>query len=241
MSANSTSHPPAPHWSPAGLAQGVLLSAPAMPAMAAFGAAFGMVAAQKGLTLLEATLMSALVFAGASQFVAAEIWTNSMTLAGIGTLGFFTAIVNMRFVLMSASLRPWLGALPARQTYPALCLLTDPGWLIASRYRSEGGADAAMFLGSGLALWLIWVGATASGHLLGSLVSDPRRFGLDLIMPMFFAVMLLPLWRGIRRATAWAIAGAVALAAAAILPGWWFIAAGALAGSVTAGFIDEPR
>jgi 4-azaleucine resistance transporter AzlC len=239
MKPNSGAHPAVPHWSLAGLAQGALLSGPAMPAMAAFGVAFGMVAAQKGLTLLEATLMSALVFAGASQFVAAEIWTDSMTFAGIGTLGFITAIVNMRFVLMSASLRPWLGALPAWQAYPALSLMTDPGWLIATRYRSEGGADAAMFLGSGLAFWLIWIGATASGYLLGSRVADPKQFGLDLIMPMFFAVMLLPLWRGIRRASAWGVAGAVALAAAEILPGSWFIAAGALAGSIAAGLIDQ--
>jgi predicted branched-subunit amino acid permease len=64
--------------------------------------------------------MSAAMFAGASQFVAAEIWTEPLTLTAIATLVLVTATVNMRFVLMAASLHPWLGGLPAWRTYPAL-------------------------------------------------------------------------------------------------------------------------
>jgi len=123
----------APYWSVAGLVEGAQLAAPAIPVMVIFGAGFGTIAVQKGLTLFEATLMSALMFAGASQFVAAEIWSNPKTVAWIATLVIITATVNMRFFLMTASLRPWLGGLPARHTYPALSLLTEPGWLIATR------------------------------------------------------------------------------------------------------------
>jgi predicted branched-subunit amino acid permease len=226
-----------PHWSPAGLVQGVRISLPAMPVMGAFGFAFGAFAAQEGLTRVEATLMSMLVFAGASQFVAAEAWSDSMTLGGIATLGLLTATVNMRFLLMGASLRPWLGGLPAWQTYPALSVMTDPGWIITMRYRAEGGANAACFLGSGLALWLVWIAATVPGHAVDALVRDPNRFGLDLVLPVFFAVMLVPLWRGPRRAVAWAAAGATAVLVSQ-LGGWWFIVAGAAAGSAVAGLID---
>lgn len=222
-----------------GLIAGVRLSVAAMPVMALFGLAFGAVAAQKGLGLLIATVMSAAMFAGASQFVAAEIWTEPMTLAVIVTLGLVTATVNMRFLLMTASLRPWLGGLPAWQTYPALALLTEPGWLIAMRYHSEGGADASVVLGSGIALWLVWIASTALGYELGALVSDPGRYGLDLVMPVFFTVLLVPLWRGPRRAIPWAAAGAVALIAAELLPGSWYIIAGAIAGSVAGGLLDE--
>ena len=102
-------------------------------------------------------------------------------------------------------------------------------------------SDAAVFVGSGLITWAFWVAATALGYSLGALVADPKRFGLDLILPIFFAAMLVPLWRGAMRTVPWAIAGAVALAAAALVPGWWFIVIGALAGSAAAGFIDEPR
>jgi predicted branched-subunit amino acid permease len=239
VTAAMKSLPRTAYWSAAGLVAGVRLAMPGIPVMALFGVGFGTAAAQNGLTLAEATLMSAFVFAGASQFVAVEIWTNPMTATGVAAIGLITATVNLRLFLMSASLRPWLGALPAWQIYPALALLTDPGWLLAMRYRSEGGADSAALLSSGVVLWLTWTAATMPGHALGTLVSDPKRFGLDLVMPCFFIVMLVPLWRGPRGAIPWLIAGAIALLAAEFVPGWWFIIVGAVVGSAIAGLLDD--
>jgi predicted branched-subunit amino acid permease len=86
-----------------------------MPVMAVFGIAFGAVAVQDPLSLLDATLMSALVFAGASQFMAVELWTASLDARTVAAVGLVTATINMRFVLMGTSLRPWLGAQPARR------------------------------------------------------------------------------------------------------------------------------
>ena len=231
----------APYWSRTGLWAGIGSTLPMLPGTAVFGMAFGTVAAQKGLTLIEAALMSALVFGGASQLVAMEIWTNPITWALVAPLALVTAVVNMRLLLMSASLRPWLGPLPAGQTYPALLLTTDATWLIAMRYRADGGSDASVLLGSGLALWLLWVPASALGYLLGALIAEPARYDIDLIMPIFFVAMLVPLWRGPRRAIPWVIAGAVALAVQHLVSGFWFIIAGALAGAVSGGFIDEPQ
>ena len=142
-------------------------------------------------------------------------------------------------MLMSASLQPWLGGLPRWQIYPALHFLTDPGWLIATRYRTEGGTDAGVFFGSSVMLAVAWMGASAAGYLAGALVADPRRFGVDLVMPIFFAAMLIPLWRGARRAGAWVIAGAVAVLVQHLIGGWWFVVAGAIAGCVAGGFLDD--
>jgi predicted branched-subunit amino acid permease len=96
-----------------------------------------------------------------------------------------------------------------------------------------------VLLGSGLPLWLIWIAATTAGHVLGGLVTDPRQIGLDLVMPLFLVAMLVPLWRGRRRAIAWVAAGAVALAVQHVVGGFWFIFAGALAGSVLGGLLDD--
>lgn len=71
------------------------------------------------------------------------------------------------------------------------------------------------------------------------MVSDPHRFGLDLVMPVFFAAMLVPLWRGRRAAVPWAVAGAVALLASKLLPGHLFILAGALSGMLTAALVPD--
>ena len=228
------------YYSWAGLLEGARLALPVMPGMVMFGAAFGALAAQKGLSLLEASLMSALVYAGASQFVALEMWGEIVTLGGIAVLGLVTATVNIRFILMTAALRPWFGTLPSWQSYPALFTITDPGWLIAMDYHARGGRDAAILVGGGLAFWLLWVISTVPGYLLGALVSDQRTFGFDVILPAFFVAMLVPLWRGTRRAIPWAVAGAVALLVAALVPGWWFIMAGSIAGGIAGGFSDEP-
>src|SRR3954451_3044889 len=85
-------------YSWAGLVEGARLAMPVMPGMVLFGAAVGALAAQKGLSLLEATLMSTIVYAGASQFVALEMWPDIATLSGIAAIGLVTAAVNMRFV-----------------------------------------------------------------------------------------------------------------------------------------------
>lgn len=223
----------------AGLIEGARLALPVMPGMVMFGAAFGALAAQKGLSLLEATLMSALVYAGASQFVALEMWPEIATLGGIAVLGLVTATVNMRFILMTAALRPWFGTLPSWQSYPALFTVTDPGWLIAMNYHAHGGRDASILVGGGLAFWLLWVGSVVPGYLLGAMVTDQKTFGFDVIMPAFFVVMLVPLWRGARRAIPWAVAAGVALLVAALVPGWWFIIIGSVAGAIAGGFIDE--
>jgi predicted branched-subunit amino acid permease len=234
-------HSSNPHWSLSGLWQGARLSLPILPGTSIFAVAFGTIAAQKGLTFFEATLMSALVYAGAAQLVVLEIWPASLTLSAVIALAAVAATVNLRFVLMSASLRPWLGPLPAWQSYPALFLTTDATWLIGLRYHAGGGSDVGIFVGNGLAIWLGWVATTMVGYQLGALITDPGRFGLDLIMPIFFTAMLVPLWRGARRGAAWAIAGAVALVFAWLVPGWWFIVVGALTGSIAGGFLDDGR
>jgi predicted branched-subunit amino acid permease len=71
------------------------------------------------------------------------------------------------------------------------------------------------------------------------MIADPRRYGIDLVMPIFFAAMLIPLWRGGKAAVAWIVAGVVAVAVHQLAGGWWFIVAGAVAGSVVGGYLDD--
>ena len=230
---------PAPYWSLPGIATGARLCGAMVPGTVVFAAAYGTLAAQKGLTLTETVLMSALVFGGSSQLVALEVWTNPLTLSTVLSLAVVTAIVNARFILMSATLRPWLSGLPPWQAYAALNGIVDATWLVGMRYRGEGGSDVSVFAGAGLTLWAVWVASAIPGYLLGAFISDPKRFGFDLVLVVFFAAMFVPLWRGIRRAVGWAIAGAVALLVSYIVPGWWFIVIGALTGSIVGAFIDE--
>lgn len=229
----------APYWTLPGLAEGAWRSGALLPGTAIFSLAFGTVAAQKGLSLADAVLMNALVFAGAAQLVALEVWTHPLTLGTVASIALLTAIVNARFVLMGAALRPWMGALPAWQAYPPLLLTTDATWIVGMRYRAGGKGDASIYLGAGLAIWAVWVAAVVPGYLLGAFISDPKRFGIDLMLPIFFAAMLVQIWRGPRRAIGWAVAGVVALIAAQLVAGWWFVVIGAVAGSIVGGFVRD--
>jgi len=228
-------------WTLKGLARGARDALPIVPPTLVFAMALGTVAAQKGVTVFELALMSGLVFGGAAQLASMEAWNPPLTLSLIVTLAMITAVVNMRLLLMTASFRPWLGGLPAWQSYPTLLLTTDASWLIAEKYRAEGGSDASILLGSGLLLWFVWVPATAAGHVIGAMIAEPQRFGLDQVMSIFFVAMLVPLWRGMRRAIPWAVAGAVALIVQKLVPGYWYMITGALAGSIAGGFIDESK
>jgi len=228
-----------PPWTLAGFNLGARLALPIMPAMIAFGLAVGATAARKGFSFVDNLLMNAFVYAGMSQLVAMEAWPERVTLGALAALAVLCITVNARMLLMSAALYPWLGASPPWRIYPTLHVLTDPSWLIAMRYRSQGGADAGVFLGSSVLLALGWVAATCVGHVGGTMIADPRRYGIDLVMPIFFAVMLIPLWRGGRAALAWAVAGVVAVAVHQLAGGWWFIVAGAVAGSVVGGLLDD--
>lgn len=230
---------PAPYWSLPGLAEGARRCGAMVPGTFVFAAAYGTLAAQKGLTLTEAVLMSALVFGGAAQLVALEVWTTPITASIVLSIAVVTAIVSSRLILMSATLRPWLSGLPPWQAYASLASMVDATWLIALRYRGEGGNDASVFVGAGLTLWVLWVASAIPGYMLGAFIGDPKRFGFDLIVVLFFAAMLVPLWRGRRRAIGWVVGGAVALAVSYLVPGWWFVVAGALTGSIVGAFVDE--
>src|ERR1041385_1237171 len=105
MTTQSHESAQAPYWSMPGLAHGARMCGAMVPGTMVFAAAYGTLAAQKGLTLCEAVLMSALVYGGASQLVGLEVWTNPLTLGTVVSLGVVTAIVNARFILMSATFR----------------------------------------------------------------------------------------------------------------------------------------
>jgi predicted branched-subunit amino acid permease len=220
-----------------GIVEGVRRIAPLMPGVALFASAFGAIAEQKGMTLTQALAMSATVYAGASQMVAMQVWPSTgWTMTGLIAVILVTALVNLRLLLMSAGLQPWLASLPPSVNYPSLLFLTDANYILGMRYRQDGGRDAGIMLGAGIALWLVWVLGTIPGHLAGSAIGDPKRFGLDLVMPVFFGIMLVPLWKGQHDSRAWGVAGLVALACYAVIPGHWYLALGAFAGMAYAAF-----
>lgn len=224
-------------FTPVGALAGARRAIPLAVSTLAVGLVFGVAARQTGLSLAESLLMSGLVSAGTSQFVALGMWVAPLPVL---PLIFTTLVVNLRHVLMGAALRSWLRALPAPLLYVVAFFMDDESWALSMREVAAGGRDRAFLLGSGMAMFVSWVAATAAGYLLGAVLPAPVRQGLDFIFIAAFVALLSGMWRGRFDLLPWTTAAGVALMAAHWLPGTWYILLGGLAGSLV-GMVRHAR
>lgn len=210
--------------------------APAAIAAIPIGALFGALATAKGLSPLEVTLMSGIVFAGGAQFAAIEIWRVP---APIAVLAFSTLLINLRHVLMGASLAPKTGAFKPWQRFAGFYLLADENWAMAERRAALGRLTPAYYFGTIAFFWVNWVLWSTLGAVAGSFLGDPRRVGADFAFTALFIGLVAGFWRGLATAvTVAASAGASALAYWLFGPPW-HVAAGAVAG-IAAAYVRGP-
>lgn len=235
----ATAKPDDPRWTLAAFRQGALDVLPFVPGLTAFAMAYGTVAARKGMTLFETILMSATIFAGVLQMVVLDSWPETLTLGAIVGIVALAALVNARYVMIGATLRPLLGVAPARKIFPTLFFLVEPPWLLSLRYYDKGGRDPAYLLGGGVMLYVVWVTMAVPGFVAGAAVADPRRFGLDLVMPAFFVAMLVSVWRGPRRSWGIVVGAGAAIVTDYLFGGFWYLIVGALAGSIAGALNDD--
>jgi len=178
--------------------------------------------------------MSGLVVSGGAQFVALPYWRplqlQSVVLA--------TLLVNLRYVLQGATIRPWLAGLSRRMRYGLAFLLYDGNWVLAMQRFELGERDLGVFIGCGAALFVGWVSGTLLGYLLGSQIGDPHRWALDFVFAAVFVSFLAGSWKSRSDALPWGVAGAVALLTSVFVAGNWSLLAGTLAGSLTGALRD---
>ena len=195
-----------------------------------YGIAFGVAAGAVGLSFEPAMVMSATVFAGASQFAALEIWSERIPLIPLILL---TAAVNSRLVLIGAAAHLWMRELPWRMRLFVASLLSDTGLATASQIDKTIGRNAGVLVGGGLALWIAWMIGSCIGLSLGAEIGDPKRYGLDVVILALFSAVLVSSWNGVRTGAPWLVAAIVAILTSAMLEGGWHIILGGFAGGVT--------
>ena len=214
----------------AGVVDGARLGLVPAPTLIAFGLAVGVLASAKGLSAMEMALMSAWVYAGGAQMASLQIWTEPLP---VFALVLTVLAMNARYILLSAALRPYFGMLPWWQAYPGVAIMGDANWAITIREANRTGlADAGFLFGSGLVMFIPWIGSTAAGHLFGQFLGGPRRLGIDFMLAAFFATMALGFFRASRSVAPLIVAIVVAVAVEKLVPGPWYLFAGALAGSL---------
>ena len=215
-----------------GVRRGALASVPLGIASAVLGAGFGVAARQAGLPVWASLLMSGSVFAGAAQFAVLPLWSASLPLAPIW---FSTFAVNARFMLLSASLAPWLTRYRGATPWASVFLLGEGPWAIGVQAHAKGDRDLGVIVGSGLVVWTVWMAGTAVGFLAAPTLGDPRRFGLDLVLVLFFAASMTSAWRGPGDLAPWGAAAlATRLPASVVAPEWQVLVAAVIGAAVGA-------
>lgn len=151
-----------------------------------FALAFGAAAVDQGVTALQATVMSATVFAGAAQFAILELWTDPLPII---TISLTTLAVNARHLLLGAALAKWLNLVPLPRRLVTLMVMSDANFADTHKNLKDGGTDVGILLGGGIVLWTCWLVGTAAGAYAGNLIGDLSRFGIDVLIGAFFVTI----------------------------------------------------
>ena len=175
------------------IARGFFRGLPVMLGYFPIGFAFGVLATNAGLGIRDTLLMSLLVYAGSAQLIAVSLLAGG---AGLLALTITTLLVNLRHLLMSATLAPHLGHLSRLQQSLFAYQITDETFALHSVnfQKIETPVPAEIFT-TNLAAHSSWIGSSVLGAWAGGLFTGSlRAWGLDYALPaMFIALLILQL------------------------------------------------
>jgi len=194
-------------------------------ATGAYGVGFGAVAVSSGLTVVQACVLSLLMFTGASQFALAGV----VAAGGAPLSGAATALLlgtrNTLYGLRMAPLLKWRGW---RRAAAAHVLIDESTAMSVNRGSTQGARLG--FLTTGVSVFVLWNLATLVGAVAGEAVGDPRTFGLDAAVGAAFLALLWPRLKDHRNIVVGVLAAAVALSMVPLTaPGVPVLAAGGVA------------
>ncbi|OXT00390.1 branched-chain amino acid ABC transporter permease [Notoacmeibacter marinus] len=229
----------APPLSPAaGFVAGIVRSLPICAAIAPFGLLYGALAADTGLSVFEATFMSATIFGGASQMVGLQLFDGRVP-GWLIVLSIFA--VNFRHILYSAALGPKIMHWRPWQRLVGWFVLSDPQFAESMKMADKRPVAFSWYFGLGLTIYGLWVLESYLGARFGALIEDPEALGLDFMLPLYFFGMLYD-FRS--RKPFFPIVGASAagsVLAMLTVGSPWHVSIGAICGIATAILIGAPE
>ena len=193
-----------------------------------------MIARDAGLSLVETQALSLFVFAGSAQFTAAGLFATGATALEIV---FTTFLLNVRHVLYGLALGRQVRLDGWRRPVAAFFLTDEVFGVVSTRRAPTFG----YLLGAELSLFVTWNLSTLGGGLIGGAIPDPTKLGLDLVFPLAFLALLVPLVRTRVELAVALVAGAVAYLLSDALPGGVPILVTGVAGSLLGAFLTHGR
>jgi predicted branched-subunit amino acid permease len=208
--------------------RGAKAGMPVVIAAAPFGLLFGALAVENGLTVTEAVLMSATIYAGASQMVGIELFGQHVA---PWLIAFSIFAVNFRHVLYSAAIGRRLGFWSASRKAFGFFFLIDPQYAESERKVQKGEPITfAWYMGMAIPIYVVWVAEAAIGAIFGGLIEDPHALGLDFLLPIYFLGLVM----GFRKTPGWLpivlVSAAGSILAYLTVGSPWHVSIGAIAG-----------
>ncbi|TKT80138.1 AzlC family ABC transporter permease [Aquamicrobium sp. LC103] len=219
----------------AGMRRGI----PIMLASAPFGLLFGALAVDNGFTVGEAVLMSATIYAGASQMVGLELFGQKVA---PWLIVFSIFAVNFRHVLYSAAVGPLATRWTTLQQAFGFFFLVDPQYAEAERRNEQGKpVGFAWYMGMATPIYICWVAEAGIGAAFGGMIPDTYALGVDFLLPIYFLGLVMefrsrPMWLPVVLVSAIA-----SIAAYYTIGSPWHVSVGALAGIVLAAIFAPVR
>lgn len=208
--------------------RGATAMVPLWAGVAPFGLAFGILARAAGYSILQTQAFSIFVFAGSS-----EVAAVTLSMAGAtGVAIVLTALLlNLRHVLYGLSLSGLIRmqSLAARFLVPFV--MTDESYGLTVKEYLDGQGGPAFLAGAGLSLYAAFNVATLAGAILGTALPNLQSLGLDLIFPLTFLALLVPLLRTWTQAAVAILSGGMALVLSHLIPAGTTILVSAIAAS----------
>ncbi len=193
------------------LRDGVRAALPLAPSPILFGLSFGVLAEAAGVGAVAAVVMSATTFAGASQFAAVSVLDVGGTVAAAVTAAIF---LNARYVAISLTVASIFPGGRLRRLVESQAIV-DESWALAGR---RGRFEWPILVGSGLVFYVLWVGSTALGTVVGGVLEDPNTLGLDAAFAALFLALAVPYLRDRKGRQAAALAVAITLVLIPVAP-----------------------
>ena len=162
-------------------------SLPILLGVVPFATICGVAAVSVGLTPFEAIGMTFIVFAGASQLAVFQL----MSVGSPWFIMVLTAwVINVRFMMYSATLAPYLQKEPLSREAPFAYMLSDQAFGVTmSQFSNQVPSNPAWYYyGSAATVWVTWNAFAIAGSLLGTLV--PESWGFDFAFPLSFIALM---------------------------------------------------
>ncbi len=174
--------------------------------------AFGLIARDIALTLPEAMLFSMVLFAGASQFFALNLIASG---AAVGEVVIGVTLVNLRHLLMSASLSRRTAA--ASPTARMAVAFGNTDEVFATASATTGVIETPFLVAMEITAWSGWVLGTLAGHTTGSLLPPTVQQSIGITLYGMFAALLV---HNITQVQWYVVVAAAAAAFNTVLTAW---------------------